>query len=352
MIYRKLGKTGLDVGIIGLGTEYLIEVPKETVVSVVDKAIDTGINYFDLPFALPHYRDNFGYSLRGKREKVIIAGHLGCIETDGQYQKSRNKNVSDKFFHDLLVRLNTDYVDILMIHSVNSDKLPELDDNGLMELAVKYKEQGKARFIGMSSHLVPAALGAVERNLIDVLMFPVNIKRDSASEKNVLLSACLKNNIGLVAMKVFAGGGLLQEKKSLTITPIHCIGYALSQPAISCSVPGVRNVSELNEALRYLSATDAEKDFSHLVKYFRKDIAGECVYCNHCLPCPVKIDIGSILRIANQIHNVSTECMDMEYSKLQVKASACNECGICMKRCFFDVDVICMMRKAAKAFES
>ncbi|MCK4234265.1 aldo/keto reductase, partial [candidate division WOR-3 bacterium] len=77
MKYRKLGKTGFDVSIIGLGTEYLNRKPRKNVVSVVHAAIDRGVNYFDLVFAFPDYRDNFGAAFIGYRDNVIIAGHIG-----------------------------------------------------------------------------------------------------------------------------------------------------------------------------------------------------------------------------------------------------------------------------------
>jgi len=120
MKYRKLGKTGLDVSIIGLGTEYLNKKPKKTVVSVVHEAIEEGINYFDLVFAFPEYRDNLGASFKGYRDKIIITGHLGCAETDGQYRLTRDVKENEMLFLDLLSRLHTDYVDILMIQMVNT----------------------------------------------------------------------------------------------------------------------------------------------------------------------------------------------------------------------------------------
>jgi len=72
MEFRKLGKTGLDVSVIGLGTEYLNGQPRETVASVVHEAIERGVNYIDLVFAFPEYLGNFGAALQGRRERVIL----------------------------------------------------------------------------------------------------------------------------------------------------------------------------------------------------------------------------------------------------------------------------------------
>ena len=86
MRYRKLGRTGFDVGIIGLGTEYLNEVRRKKVVSVVHEAIDSGVNYIDLFFGHASIRDNIGAALEGRRDKVMVAGHLGAAaRKDDQY---------------------------------------------------------------------------------------------------------------------------------------------------------------------------------------------------------------------------------------------------------------------------
>ncbi|MGB2827735.1 MAG: hypothetical protein WBC50_06025, partial [Dehalococcoidales bacterium] len=102
MIYRKLGRTGLDVGIVGLGAEYLEHESANTVISVVHRAMDGGVNYIDLFMASPGVRSNFGKALRNKRQKVMIAGHLGAVMRGGQYCRSRDRVESLAYYEDLL----------------------------------------------------------------------------------------------------------------------------------------------------------------------------------------------------------------------------------------------------------
>jgi aryl-alcohol dehydrogenase-like predicted oxidoreductase len=123
MLYRKLGRTGVDVGVIGLGLEHLEHAPKETVVSIVREAIDNGVNYMDLFMGSSGIRDNVGIAIKGRRDKVMIAGHLGAAMKDGQYLRTRDKVVCEDFFNDLLKRLNTTYIDVLMLHFID-----EMDD--------------------------------------------------------------------------------------------------------------------------------------------------------------------------------------------------------------------------------
>jgi aryl-alcohol dehydrogenase-like predicted oxidoreductase len=82
MKYRKLGRTEISVSEIGLGTEYLNGQSFETISSVTHKATDTGVNYIDVLFSFPEYRTDIGNALKGRRDKVIIAGHTGCAMTE------------------------------------------------------------------------------------------------------------------------------------------------------------------------------------------------------------------------------------------------------------------------------
>ena len=370
MRYRKLGKTDIDVSIIGLGTEYLNRKSRKTVVSVVHEAIERGVNYFDIIFAFSDYRDNFGTAFKGHRDKVIIAGHLGCAETNGQYRLTRDVKENEILFKDLLSRLHTDYVDILMIQMVNNIESYEqiMRSGGLMELSLRFQEEGKARFIGMSGHKIPAALKAIIDGHIDVLMFPINVAWDFTPGRKEVYKVCDKKGVGIVGMKVFAGGRIFHRKGALSITPTQCINYVLSQPGVSTVVPGVKNERQLEKTLHFLEANDAEMDFTSVIIEFQEDLKGNCVYCNHCLPCPVSIDIGHTFSMLDKAlldtssykaHRGkinfyypgrirSTRSISKNHS---LNASACTECGVCMERCPFDVDIISKMKQAAQFFE-
>ena len=367
---RKLGRTGVDVGMIGLGTEYLNDVPRETTVSVIREAIDRGINYIDIFFAHAEIRDDIGIALEGRRDKVMIAGHLGsAADEDSQYYKTRDRELSEKFYLDFLTRLKTDYADVLMLHNVDpEDEYEEVMDN-LLESAQRFQKKGKARFMGLSTHRPKVALRAIAEGIIDILMYPVNLAADAMPGRKELLNTCVSNNIGLIAMKPYAGGKLLQNVKSISmehyqsgwkdmkkditasITPVQCISYVLSQIGVSTIVPGVRNVDELGTALDFLSATDEERDFSSIIEGFQEYQEGECVYCNHCLPCPATIDIGKTTRLMETAQYAISNAIRAEYDALSSKASECLQCGDCVERCPFDVDVIANMEQAVELFE-
>lgn len=219
MEYRKLGRTGLEISAIGLGTEYLNKQPRKIVASVVQQAIEHGVNYFDIVFSFPRYLDNLGAALKGRRKRVCLTGHLGSTEKNGQYFKTRNAKRSEVFFLDLLSRLDTDYVDVLFLHNFNT--LKEFDGiagpGGVLELAGRLQREGKARFIGISTHSIEVANRAIESGPIDVLMFPIHMAANAVPGKKVLLQACATRQVGVVAMKPFAGGKLLHEERSIRV---------------------------------------------------------------------------------------------------------------------------------------
>lgn len=371
MEYRRLGRTGFNVSAVSLGTEYLIDLPREHVVSVVAEAVARGVNYFDLFFAQPEFRDNMGAAFAARRDKVHLAGHLGATDTDGQSDKTRDPALAEEFILDFFIRYNTDHVDVLFIH--NCDGAADYDEvmrpGGLADLAARLQKEGKARAIGFSTHTVSTALDAVRTGRIDVLMFPLNLAANAVEGRSNLLNACVAHDVGLVAMKPYAGGKLLQQdarisvdefllgdesgrtlEKSSPVTPVNCLAYVLAQPGVSTVVPGCKDLSELAQALAYLDATQEQKDFSNVITDFKHYVAGECVYCNHCLPCPSHIDIGQTIRLADMARRHTTPEITAAYETMPANASDCIQCGQCTERCPFGVDVIPIMAAAARLF--
>ena len=371
MEQRTLGRTGIGVGAVGLGTEYLNGQPRDTVVPLVRDAMDRGVTYIDLFFGHAPLRDDVGLALRGRRQDAVVAGHLGSALRGQQYQKTRNAKASETFFLDLLKRLETDYIDVLMLHFVDLDEEYErVFHHGPLDMAKRFQREGKARFIGMSGHNLATAVRAVRSGEIDVLMYPVNPAGASMPDRDELFRACVAENVGLVAMKPFAGGKLLQSGGAVSLgtvhsgwrglrseithalTPVQCMAYTLEQPGVTTVVPGVKSTAELVEALRVFEATAAERDLSALRLSPEAFRAMGCVYCNHCLPCPVEIDIGQTLRLAETGQWSVSEDLRDAYFALGARASACTECGACTSRCPYGVDVIPAMKRAAELFET
>lgn len=373
MEYRKLGKTGLDVGVIGLGTEYLVKVSRETVVSVVHHALDAGVNYFDILFEDGDYRDNFGAALTGLREKAIITAHLFVFNSVDACQTG---------FDDYLSRLKVDHVDILFVSCCDRPEVYQqaIGSGGHLELALKLHKEGKARYLGFSSHTVPVALQAVQSGLFDLLMFPVNpafdvlpggtgvenlqhiwesagnVKPEQLThgiipERKELYHQCVQHGMGLVAMKPFAGGWLFAPRHGVSMNPVQLLHYALSQAGVTTVVPGAASMEQLQTDLRYLTASREEKDYAAHIVRSCWNLRETCMYCNHCAPCPEGIEIAEVTKLVDTAQRGIREEIKAKYALLEQKGSACRECGGCMERCPFGVDVIAKMKTAVELFE-
>lgn len=376
---RPLGRTSMSVSAVSLGTEYLLNKPVGQVREVIHEAVELGVAYFDLFWAQPHFRDALGAAFVGLRDRVHLAAHLGAVAPSGEHEVSRDPALAERFFEDFLARYHTDYVDVLLLHNINDQ--PDLErvmgPAGLLEVAQRLVKQGKARAIGFSGHSIPIAREALESGAIDLLMFPINLAGHAIPGRRELLVYCQEQGIAVVAMKPYAGGKLLTPSRTLLIeswqrgtagsvdvppsevekasglrpiTPVQCLAYALAQPGVVTAVPGCADVRQLREAQAYGRASAADLDFAEALADFAEPASGECVYCNHCLPCPVGIDVGATIRALESATWLDAKALASAYRALPVSPAACTDCGTCGERCPFGVDAPTKVLAAAARF--
>ena len=377
MTYRRLGKTGLMVSEIGLGAEWLERMDSEGCRHIVDLSEAAGINIIDIWMSEPNVRTKLGEALKGRREKWFIQGHIGSTWKDGQYFRTRDLSLVEPAFEDLLTRLQTDYIDLGMIHYV--DDIEEWraieGDNDYFKYVRKLKKEGKIRHIGLSTHSPEVALAAAKSGIIEMMLFSCNPVYDclptgidifapdmSLSEGSVskdraeLYSYCESNDIGITVMKGYAGGRLLKAETSpfgVALTPVQCIHYALTRPAVASILVGFGEPDHVSQAIAYETATDEEKDYaSVLAAAPMHAFGGACTYCGHCKPCTANIDIAMVNKLtdlATMQSEVPASVKD-HYMVLKFHASDCIEDGECMTRCPFGVDVVGNMRAAKDIF--
>lgn len=380
MEYRELGRTGIKVSVIALGCEGFVANEGVLTEQLLNAAEQGGINCIDLYAPQPEMRSRLGKWLRGRRGKFVLQAHLCTVWQEGQYKRTREIGEVKASFEDLLTRLATDYIDIGMIHYVDSLEDWEAVAGGpVMAYAREMQAQGKIRYIGLSSHNPAAAMQAVQSGLIDVLMFSVNPCYDLQPanedcyalwdgknydrqlvnmdpEREALYEACSRLGVAITVMKAFGGGDLLDEElspagKALTVN--QCLHYALTRPGVAAVMSGAHTVDELEKCLEYITAADVEKDYAAAFAALPKiSWEGHCMYCGHCAPCPQGIDVAAVTKFLNltKAQNSVPETVREHYAALRHHAGECVKCGACEKRCPFKVTVIQNMQEAVKVF--
>lgn len=379
MRYRTLGKTGLQVSEIGLGGEWLERHNTEEVRAVIARCEEAGINILDCWMSEPNVRTNIGLAIQGHRDRWIIQGHLGSTWQNGQYVRTRDLEKAKAAFDDLLKRIQTDYIDLGMIHFV--DEKAEFDRimNGpFFAWARELRDNGVIRHIGLSTHNPDVARLAALHGEIEMILFSVNPAFDMlpatedmneyfsetyreelggiAPERAELYRICEQQNVGITVMKGYAGGRLFSAQTSpfgVALTPVQCLHYALTRPAVASVLVGYDTPAHVDEAVAYETATDAEKDYASVLAGAPKHAYhGQCTYCGHCAPCPSGIDIAMV----NKLYDLAVmqpevpATLRAHYEGLSATAADCIGCGGCETRCPFGVKVVERMEKTRALF--
>lgn len=380
MNYRKLGRTGLEAGIIGLGAEHLDGQDYAVVKETIDAAAEHGINMMDVFMPGSDVRQKIGRALKGKREKFLIQGHIGSTDINEQYDISRDPAVCRKYFESLMRDLGTDYIDFGMLFFIASEEhFNAVFNSEIVHYAEDLKQKGVIRGIGASSHNPVIAKKVVETGIVDLLMFSINPAfdmipgevdaletLDGGFDKSLMLGidakrlelykTCEKLDIPITVMKTLGGGKLLSRAHTPFAEPLtvrQCIHYALTRPAVASVLIGCQGRRQIEEAVSYLTTDPSELDYTAAIRGMNSEFKGSCVYCNHCLPCPAGIDIAAVtkyLDIALMDESAADKGAGQHYRALSAHGSDCIQCGSCESKCPFSVSVIKNMQKANELF--
>ncbi len=349
--YRKLPRGEEKLSSLGIGTGSLHNAAPEEIEKTIATAIDNGINFFDLCAGGAAVYKPFGKAIKGRRENIYFQLHFGAVYGEnGEYGWSRDLSLIRKTFEKELWLLGTGYVDFGFLHCVDEEEdLEDIVRKGIFDFVSDLKEKGIVKHIGFSSHTPSVANKLIDTGKVDMMMFSINPAYDlecgdeygigTTAERAALFRRCEKEGIGISVMKPFHGGQLLSDATSpfrKALTKNQCLQYVLDRPAVLSAVPGVRGLDDLNELFGFIGSPREENDYSAIGSFTPEAARGNCVYCNHCQPCPAGIDIG----IVNKYYDLALagdKMAENHYEKLAVKADACLKCGHCDRRCPFGV---------------
>ena len=331
--YRTLGKTGLKATAVSMGVMNCSDP------AVLLRAFELGINFYDTADCYMGGRNEemVGKAFEGKRQQVILQTKVHDSD-----EKKMRASVERS-----LRRLRTDYIDVLIWHSLHSTK--EVSDPGLFEFMTKMKKEGKARFTGFSSHSSMASLlqEASKSNTHDVALVSYNFTHSKNLKEAVALAA--KSGIGIVAMKTQAGG--YKKEKMRGLSPHQAaLKYVLMDQNVSCAVPGVTTVEEIEECAVVMRTLLTEQNIHELKKYHGFLQGRICTFCGGCSgECPHGVSHQDLLRVVMYHDGYEKDRLIQEVLEERVLAQniqICSDCSSCSVVCRRGIDVKEQMRMA------
>lgn len=361
MQYRTLPHGGENISEIGLGLG--IVSPEDKPERLLEGALEAGINFYDLCAAYEPVYEAIKPTLARNRSKVFTQMHLGATYRDGNYAFSRNLEKVRATFEQKLELCALGYTDFLILHCIDEKKdLQLVLDKGIYQYALECKEQGIASHLGFSTHNPEIARELLNLGGFDLFMFSLNAAFDFRQDGELALGEtaareeiyqlAARQGVGISAMKPFAGGQLLNKKLSplgVALSVPQCLRYVLDRPAVMTCVCGATRPTDLQD---YISLFDPHTDSDYATALSGASVVGSlrrCIYCNHCAPCPRKLNVGLINKYYD-LSRLGDDLARQHYLNLEHHASECNDCGHCDKRCPFKTAQMERMHEIANYF--
>ncbi|HXJ44284.1 MAG TPA: aldo/keto reductase [Bryobacteraceae bacterium] len=241
---RPLGRTGLDVSILGIGGYHLGSADSDAeATQIVNQALDAGVNFFDNAWEYHQglSEERLGRALKGKRDRAVV---MTKVCTHG-----RDKNVAMRQLEESLTRLQTDHLDVWQIHEVIYESDPDLifAPNGAAEALLQARQQGKVRFLGFTGHKDPSIhLRMLSHNFpFDTVQMPLNcLDATFRSFETSVLPELNRRGIAALGMKSLGGSGELVREGAVMVT--MGLRYAMSLP-VAVTISGIDSLRVLQQ---------------------------------------------------------------------------------------------------------
>jgi aryl-alcohol dehydrogenase-like predicted oxidoreductase len=341
--YKTLGRTGLKVTTVGFGCMITSDP------SVIERAADLGINYFDTARSYQHGNNErmVGAALGARRKQVVLSTKTHAPDKAGMMQH----------LDESLKELNTDYIDIWYLHGRSGPA--DIPDEHI-EAQQLAKQQGKVRFIGVSTHsgqpqLIP---WMIQKRVFDVVLPAYNFSMDAAM--NEAIDAAAKAGLGVVAMKVMAGGfrshrpgDPLADKLAQPGALLAALKWVVKNPNVATTIPSMTGMDQLDENLKAMDHTYSPADAQILAAHLEQIRLLYCRMCGQCDgACRHGLPVADVLRCLTYAEGYGQFALGRErYLELASTHTArCADCASCTVHCPHGVHVARRMARAQELF--
>lgn len=353
---RRLGRTNLQVSVIGFGGIPIVQASMPKAVEMIKHAFNLGINYFDTARVYGNGEEKLGKALEDIRDKVVIATKT--------HQRTR-EDAARSGIKQSLQKLRTDHIDIMQLHGIDDEKTLEQATaaEGSLVAVKEAQKQGRIRYIGISGHRPLILMKAIQTGEFDTILVPFNVINREATEE--LLPLAKELDVGVAVMKPFGGANLGFTAREIWATRVpekhefnkmlaegearteRALKYILAHD-IHTIVPGFSTIDEVE------SAAKIGKEFTGLTQQEKTDLRyGElppspfCRECGLCVPCPDGLNMPLILGLDKyyMFYGI-TEWSKEVYERLNTKVDSCTECAKCEQKCPYKLPIIQMLHNA------
>ncbi len=329
-----LGRTGMEVSVIGFGGIPIQRVSQEEATKIIIEARNKGINFIDTAQAYTISEQYIGNALKeAGRENFYIA--TKAMSYDYESMKAAIEKS--------LKTMGLDYIDLFQVHNVSKQEQLDLtiSENGALKALVEAKEKGLVKHIGITGHIREILMQAIEHEF-ETIQFPFNPVESQGTE---LFTKSLEKGLGTIAMKPMAGGAFTKQKLSLK--------YIINSNLINVAIPGMDSIEQVveNASVGESSATLTEEEYEELNK--EVEILGNdfCRRCGYCKPCPEGIDIPNVFLFEGYVTRYNLpEYGKSKYEALPVKATACVRCRKCERKCPYNLPIVNKLKHAVETF--
>lgn len=326
-----LGKTGLTVTRPAMGCLPIQRCSEDEAVSILQKAYEGGIRYFDTANAYTDSEKKIGLALSDVRESIVISTKSAGTDKDTVLSHIENS----------LKMMKTDYIDLFQFHQVQS--VPDPDDpEGAYAGALEAKRRGWIRHIGFTSHRVDVAEQCIASGNFETCQFPfsyISGERDLA-----LADKCREAGMGFIAMKGLAGGLLTNARACHAF--MNCYDNVVP-------IWGIQKPEELEEWLAVAKEDPIlDDELNSVIRKDREELAGTfCRSCGYCMPCTVGIEIRNCARMNMLLRRSPWQqyMTDEWYAKMQ-KINDCINCRKCVSKCPYGLDQPSLLKYMLKDY--
>jgi predicted aldo/keto reductase-like oxidoreductase len=383
MRYRKLGKTDVDVSILGFGAMRLpmvgnpeglagfdpnIPIDEVEATKMIHHALEHGVNYFDTAYAYHGGQSEtfVGKVLKQHRKKVMIATKLPVwnVQTSDDFEKLLTEQLG---------KLQTDYLDFYLIHGLDRNQWLKMKDLGVLDFMAGLRSGGRIRFAGFSFHdSVGVFKEIIDAFDWDMCQIQFNFYDENHQAGKEGLEYAASKNIGVVVMEPLRGGKLvdkippeiqaLWDSAPVQRSPVEwAMRWVWSHKEVSTTLTGSSTLAQLSDHTKMLQqptidSLSAEEMslFGRVRAEYEKKLKVDCTGCGYCMPCPNGVDIPRNFQIYNDnFLFTGAEFNSVFYNRFlnpEQRASGCFECLICLEKCPQKIDIPEELKKVHKLF--